>query len=459
MGFTRDDFNKMDEQLKKITLQKVEEITVNNKVPTIDDLKDSNTSNVINASILFIDIRKSTELTDISQPKTMVKIYRAFMRMAVDCVRKNNGVTRQFLGDRIMGVFYDETDTRGNIVSNSVDNAVNCARSLHTCIIYSLNKYLKNNVNEKIISCGVGIDYGKVLVTKVGMQGLEHDENKDNEMNCVWVSKATNHASKFADISNGNEIFISELVFKMMSDELKKDKDWIKVSRIKNSKKYIGYCISNYYLDYYNELGEGLKEVSNESIETEKEYTMLVEKLDNKYLELLQKEKQFAKTEEQLKLKEEKLLETERDNIELLDEIYKLSYSLISILFCKNDLIKQLGLEKITEILNIYYEIGTKMGIKKDNLDLRIVAELIDINIIFNSNNTSYDYLVKMANKGSWLLIRKEPLLWAKDNCKKWQITNCLDKRINDEEKIDERRKWIDYKNEILKIWGDYNEK
>ena len=48
------------------------------------------------AAILFIDIRKSTYLTENSQAKSMVKIYRSFMRMAVDCVRKNGGVTRQF---------------------------------------------------------------------------------------------------------------------------------------------------------------------------------------------------------------------------------------------------------------------------------------------------------------------------------------------------------------------------
>ena len=96
MGFMRDDFDKMDEQLKKITLQKVEEININNNIPTVADLKDNNQVHVIDATILFIDIRKSTELTDLSLPKTMVKIYRSFIRMAVDCVRKNNGVTRQF---------------------------------------------------------------------------------------------------------------------------------------------------------------------------------------------------------------------------------------------------------------------------------------------------------------------------------------------------------------------------
>lgn len=38
------------------------------------------------------------------------------MRMAVECVRKNGGVTRQFLGDRIMGVFIDSVDENGIVI-------------------------------------------------------------------------------------------------------------------------------------------------------------------------------------------------------------------------------------------------------------------------------------------------------------------------------------------------------
>ena len=105
------------------------------------------------------------------------------MRMAVDCVRKNGGVTRQFLGDRIMGVFIDSVDEEGNISERAVDKAVNAARSLQTVIDFSLNKYLKSNVNGKVIECGIGIDYGKVLVTWVGMYGVESDENKEDEYN------------------------------------------------------------------------------------------------------------------------------------------------------------------------------------------------------------------------------------------------------------------------------------
>ena len=173
MGLTKSDFEHLDSRIKSITEQNVEQIEINSDLPpTVEQLEDNNKTYSIMAAILFIDIRKSTYLTENSQSKSMVKIYRSFMRMAVDCVRKNGGVTRQFLGDRIMGVFIDSVDEEGNISERAVDKAVNAAKSLQTVIDFSLNKYLKSNVNGKVIQCGIGIDYGKVLVTWVGMYGV-----------------------------------------------------------------------------------------------------------------------------------------------------------------------------------------------------------------------------------------------------------------------------------------------
>lgn len=178
MALTKKDFDKLDLRIKSITEQAVEQIEVNSDLPpTIEQLEDNNKTYSIMAAILFIDIRKSTYLTESSQAKSMVKIYRSFMRMAVECVRKNSGVTRQFLGDRIMGVFIDSVDENGVVISKAVDKAIGAARSLQTVIDYSLNKHLKSNVNGKLIECGIGIDYGKVLVTQVGMYGEESDEN------------------------------------------------------------------------------------------------------------------------------------------------------------------------------------------------------------------------------------------------------------------------------------------
>lgn len=454
MGFMRNDFDKMDEQLKKITSQKVEEISINNRIPTVADLKDNNQSNMIDATILFIDIRKSTELTDMSLPKTMVKIYRSFIRMAVDCVRKNNGVTRQFLGDRIMGVFYDEIDVNGNILSSSVDNAVNCARALQTCIVFSLNKNLKLNVCGKMISCGIGIDTGKVLISKVGMHGLESNDNRENEMDCVWVSKVTNYASKYSDISNGNEIFISEKVYEKLSDCFKQNVEWNKVIRIKNSKKYVGYCVSDFYLDYYEELGEQFKLSSNSMVTEELTLCTIVDKLNRKYDELFLKEKTLIKRENEINLVSRKNSEEKNKNLDLLDYIYDYCNSIIRSLFLQVELIKILGFKKIIELLNLFYEVGKLKGKDITEVENSILPELVDIYNVFGSYVDSCNYMLRMIKNSSWVLIRKETVIWAKKNNKFNEIKYEIEKRIN-ENKSNDKEEWEKYLKEILKILED----
>lgn len=454
MGFMRNDFDKMDEQLKKITSQKVEEISINNRIPTVADLKDNNQSNMIDATILFIDIRKSTELTDMSLPKTMVKIYRSFIRMAVDCVRKNNGVTRQFLGDRIMGVFYDEIDVNGNILSSSVDNAVNCARALQTCIVFSLNKNLKLNVCGKMISCGIGIDTGKVLISKVGMHGLESNDNRENEMDCVWVSKVTNYASKYSDISNGNEIFISEKVYEKLSDCLKQSVEWNKVIRIKNSKKYVGYCVLDFYLDYYEELGEQFKLSSNSMVTEELTLCTIVDKLNRKYDELFLKEKTLIKRENEINLVSRKNSEEKNKNLDLLDYIYDYCNSIIRSLFLQVELIKILGFKKIIELLNLFYEVGKLKGKDITEVENSILPELVDIYNVFGSYVDSCNYMLRMIKNSSWVLIRKETVIWAKKNNKFNEIKYEIEKRIN-ENKSNDKEEWEKYLKEILKILED----
>lgn len=223
------------------------------------------------------------------------------MRMAVDCVRKNGGVTRQFLGDRIMGVFIDSADENGNIVDSAADKAINAARSLQTVIDYSLNKYLKTNVNGKVIECGIGIDYGKVLVTQVGMYGLESDENRENEVDCVWVGNTTNYASKYSDIASGGEIFISDNVFKQMSDEYREV--FVKSAKYKGTKLFQGYVTKDYYLEFSEDLGKPIKIDEDTTVESDTFAGLAdgireIERLQDK---LIQKEKQLAVLEDKLK--------------------------------------------------------------------------------------------------------------------------------------------------------------
>lgn len=447
MGFSKTDFDKLDGRIKKITEQTVNEIEINSELPpTIEQLEDNNKSYSIKAAILFIDIRKSTYLTENSQAKSMVKIYRSFMRMAVDCVRKNSGVTRQFLGDRIMGVFIDSTDDKGNIVDSASDKAINAARSLLTVIDYSLNKYLKSNVNGKIIECGIGIDYGKVLVTQVGMYGLENDDNRENEVDCVWVGNTTNYASKYSDIASGGEIFISDNVFNQLSEEYK-DK-FIRSAKYKESKLFQGYVAQDYYLDFSKDLGnpvkikedttvqsdtfigvaDGIREIErlqNNLIKRERELAVLEDRLKKENEEFHKKYLNEVNKKNQAIHANEKLKEQIQGTYELLKEIIKTSYS-------KTDYIKSIGLDRWVKIDELYHELGKTLGYDEDTIN-DSAYEFIDIYAYYKKYRESYEYMVSTAKVDCmWFPINESTFQWACEQDLDCQVIDAMEKNLRD---------------------------
>lgn len=450
MGFSKNDFEKVDLRIKKITEQMVEQIEVDSELPpTIEQLEDNNKTYSIMAAILFIDIRKSTYLTENSQAKSMVKIYRSFMRMAVDCVRKNGGVTRQFLGDRIMGVFIDSIDEKGNTVDRAADKAINAARSLHTVIDYSLNKYLKANVNGKVIECGIGIDYGKVLVTQVGMYGLESDENRENEVDCVWVGNTTNYASKYSDIASGGEIFISDNVFKQMSDEYKEV--FVRSAKYKGTKLFQGYVTKDYYLEFSEDLGKPIKIEEDTTVESDtfaglSDGIREIERLKDS---LVQRERDIAVLEERLKKENNELkkkysiendekvkavYEKKEAEKQLQSEItttYSFIYKIISGSFCKElEYIKNIGIKRWLEIEDLYHKLGKKQGYDEDQIN-NSVFEFIEIYAFFEKYEESYKYMVSMAKENKvWVYINEETFNWACKRNRGWEVINVMESNL-----------------------------
>lgn len=446
------DFEKLDERLKNITMQPVEQIAIDTDVPpTIEDMEDNNKTYVIQSAILFIDIRKSTYLTENSQAKSMVKIYRAFMRMAVECVRKNAGVTRQFLGDRIMGVFIDSVDENGNVTDKAVDKAINCARSLQTAIDFSLNKYLKNNVNGKIIECGIGIDYGKVLVTKVGMYGVESDETKENEMDCVWVGNATNHASKYSDLASGGEIFISNSVYKALSDELKQEDVWKKSAKYKGIKLFSGYVAQDYYLDYAEELGNPVKVESDNTVQQDTSYQLAdgIQKIEELQNKLIQRERELAVLEDKLKkenLEYQQKYENERHLKEtaqkernvsqselksMLSEYYQLLRKIIMFAHCKTGYVQHVTEELWYEIIAKYFDVGKKLGYSEKKIKADVDCGLIEIYNYYKEYEKAYDVIVTMAEKNSvWVNLADVTIKWAKENYVLYSLQHAIESRL-----------------------------
>nr|WP_172692216.1 adenylate/guanylate cyclase domain-containing protein [Paeniclostridium sordellii]AUO31838.1 hypothetical protein [Paeniclostridium sordellii] len=469
MGFSKSDFDKVDQRIKKITEETVEQIEVDSDLPpTIEQLENNNKTYSVMAAILFIDIRKSTYLTENSQAKSMVKIYRSFMRMAVDCVRKNGGVTRQFLGDRIMGVFIDSCDDAGNIIDSAANKAINASRSLHTVIDYSLNKHLKNNVNGKIIECGIGIDYGKVLVTKVGMYGAENDENRENEVDCVWVGNTTNYASKYSDIASGGETFISESVFKYMSDEHKEF--FTKSEKYKGSKLFQGYITRDYYLNFSEDLVKVSKKEEDSTVEisTSEQFAYEIKEIERLQNRLIKREKEISVFEEKLRKENNDLkiklsnessakinaqIEKKEIKQQLEDQMrdtYSFIHTIINCSFYKKiEYIKNIGLTRWEYIEHFYHKLGIKLGYDEDEIK-NSAYYFIEIFSYFKCFSKSYQYMVSMAKKNYvWVYIDEASFKWACEQYQGYQVIDAMEDNLKNNK--------IAYEN--IKSYEDYIER
>ena len=188
------EFESAANAVNSILGQPVEEIEITDILPPLNDLTDSNKVFKGKLSVLFVDMRKSTDLTDEIKSRKMVKVYRLFIRMAIQAIRYSGEHTRQFADDGIMGIFQDSAEDEQVITSSQ--KAVRAARYIHTLIDYCLNPALKKSMNI-CIGCGVGICTGIVMITKVGMRGKEDSEKAKNETGAVWVGSTTNYASRY----------------------------------------------------------------------------------------------------------------------------------------------------------------------------------------------------------------------------------------------------------------------
>lgn len=153
----------------------------------------------INTCVLFVDIRNSVQLTKDKQVRTLGKVYSVFTCCILLAAQNEGGYVRNIIGDRVMVVFPPD---------NCYTKAVDCAITINQ--IASMIDQKFDNFEFK---CGIGIDYGKLSVMKVGIEkkGAENDDNKG----LVWVGYPANFASRLTDCANKE---FTEIVYSVDAD-------------------------------------------------------------------------------------------------------------------------------------------------------------------------------------------------------------------------------------------------
>ena len=422
------EFEVASNTVNKILRQPVEEIEITDILPPINDITDSNKVFKGKLSVLFVDMRRSTDLTDELKSKKMVKVYRSFIRIVIQAIRYSGGYTRQFAGDGIMGVFQDSNE--GDQIILSSCKAIKAARYIHTLIDYCLNPALKKSM-DICIGCGVGICTGVIMITKVGMRGKESDETAENETGIVWVGSTTNYANRYCGLAHPCEIFTDETTHSEIGDS----GVWTKTSRTKSSKVFEGYTTSEYYLILPEEVtAEAVvsdKENDSEAsfiqevfAETQERALLLVDEISKKSAELAVALEEVKKRESQVIARDNdsrkesirlqqwqstldsKQADVNRKEQQNKEKSYSLHMSIFSKTFCKTSLIKEYGKEYWLELIPKMYELGEELGKSKLQVQIDLDCYLIDIYMCFNMYEEAYNILCIQAKYSSWLNLR-----------------------------------------------------
>lgn len=105
----------------------------------------------------------------------------------IACARYYGGHVRNIIGDRVMVVFDKE-----NCFKNAIDTAV---------LMNSVSKHILNReITATDFKCGIGIDFGKMLITKTG--AIKRGSEKEFYRGLVWLGKPANVASRLTDLAH-----------------------------------------------------------------------------------------------------------------------------------------------------------------------------------------------------------------------------------------------------------------
>lgn len=173
------------------------EIQETKTIPSAEDTRLTYGNNGLTGdyTFLFADIRKSSQLIATYGPELTAKILQSYHDICVRVIISKGGEIRSFDGDRVMGVFV------GNL---KCSNAVEAAMKIQSGVKKILNPTLGAN-----IKCGIGIDYGQALITKVG-KGANVNNN-----DVVWIGKATNYASHLCNEADDCIIISDQMLPKL----------------------------------------------------------------------------------------------------------------------------------------------------------------------------------------------------------------------------------------------------
>lgn len=247
--------SRVEEETRDINLKDItfEDVTKKLSFENLS-LKGKN-KRIDNGAIICADIRGFTKLFTVSGSNLddlkdiMSEIY-SIMGEAVD---DYNGTLIQYQGDRLVAIYHNY-DTESDCIVRIIEAAL----TLKKKIIDLANKEeIKEKINNKEISIGIGCSIGKVIATRLGM-----NRNKDN----IILGQAYKYSNKAEDVyAEKNQIVISKTLKEELdliaNDENNENVKYEVLQDMFNAISTTGYYLTELTLEEYeNKINERLDE-------------------------------------------------------------------------------------------------------------------------------------------------------------------------------------------------------
>lgn len=153
----------------------------------------------LRAAILYADLRGFSSLVVSSAKRATLVILDTFVSEMTRIASAFHGEVVDCAGDRILAAFWRPV---GDASPQPIRDAVTCGLWMQTVMSKVIIPELTAS-GYREISCGVGIDYGSVVVARVGIR---------NRNKLVFLGRPAVYAAKLEEIATSGTVVVSKVV-------------------------------------------------------------------------------------------------------------------------------------------------------------------------------------------------------------------------------------------------------
>ncbi|MGD2125782.1 MAG: adenylate/guanylate cyclase domain-containing protein [Desulfobacteraceae bacterium] len=156
----------------------------------------------VRATVLFVDIRGFTTLSENMDPEAVVRLLNDYLTRVTDTVIKYGGHINKFVGDEAMAIFGAPI-----INPHHAEAAVKAALDIQEQIV-DLNR--EKLLEDVTIGVGVGLNSGEMVAGNLG---------SERRMEYTVVGDNVNVASRLTALAKAGEILISKRTYDLIRDK------------------------------------------------------------------------------------------------------------------------------------------------------------------------------------------------------------------------------------------------